>query len=466
MKKTYFILSVLFISLGCGLNGNDATSTAQTISSHETFVIRHPGWVKNATIYEVNLRQHTPQGTINAFIQDLDRIKNLGVDILWFMPVNPIGQLNRKGSLGSYYSVKDYKEFNPEFGSMADFKNMVKIAHSKGMYVILDWVANHTAWDNQWITDHPDWYTHDASGKIIPPVADWSDVADLNYNNKDMRAAMIDAMKFWVKECDIDGYRCDVAMEVPTDFWDQARAELDQIKPVFMLAEAEQKDHHLKAFDMCYGWEFLHLMNGIAKGEKSPNDIDQYVTKKSTEFPKSTIHMYFTTNHDENTWNGTGPERYGKARNLYDVLAFTIGGMPLIYSGQEGNEMHPDGKPHRYRFFEKDTINFNQYTNSNLYQTLLKAHHEIPALWNGADGGTFNRIHTSNSKIYAYSRVKGESQVIVMLNFNEAPQSTSFTDVIPSGIFNSIFDGKGLALYATGNAQIKGYGYQVFVKEK
>ena len=454
------------IMTSCGTqSGMDYTATAKTISSYETNVLRHPNWSKNATIYEVNLRQHTSQGTFAAFEKDLNRIDSLGVDILWFMPINPIGELNRKGSLGSYYSVRDYKGINPEFGTFADFKRLVDKAHSLGMYVIVDWVANHTAWDHPWMESHPEWYTKDGNGKVIPPVADWSDVADLNYDQPALRAEMIECMKFWVKEANIDGFRCDVAMMIPTDFWEQARAALDQIKPVFMLAEAEQKDHHLKAFDMCYGWEFLHLMNGIAKGEKSVDEIENYISKRDNEFPKSTIHMYFTTNHDENTWNGTGGERYGNARNVYDVLAFTIGGMPLIYSGQEGGEIHKNGTPHRYKFFDKDTIQFNQYHNSSLYKTLLKAHHEVPALWNGEEGGQFKRIHTSNNRVYAFSRTKGESQVVVMLNFTSVPQSTSFTDEIPTGTFNSIFDDKGMALYVSGNAQLPAYGYQVFVKK-
>jgi len=466
MKKLLFSLLAASLLMSCGhQNGLDYTATASLISSHETNVLRHPNWIKNATIYEVNLRQHTPQGNFAAFEKDLTRLDSLGVDILWLMPINPIGQLNRKGSLGSYYSVKDYKGINPEYGTLADFKRMVDKAHSLGMYVIVDWVANHTAWDHPWITQHPEWYTKDANGTIVPPVADWSDVADLNYDQPALRNEMIDCMKYWIKEANIDGYRCDVAMMVPTDFWESARAALDSIKPVFMLAEAEQKDHHLKAFDMCYGWEFLHLMNSIAKGEKSVDEIETYIAKSNTEFPKSTIHMYFTTNHDENTWNGTGGERYGDARNVYDVLAYTIGGMPLIYSGQEGGEVNRLGKAHRYKFFDKDTIFFNDYKNSALYTTLLKAHHDIPALWNGEAGGQFKRIHTSNKRVYSYSLNKGESQVVVMLNFTSAPQSTSFTDEIPSGNFNSIFDGKGMALYTSGNTQLPAYGYQVFVKK-
>jgi glycosidase len=463
--KLIFILGFSFLLFSCGNNGNkDSTATATIIGSSETFVLRHPTWSKNATIYEVNVRQHTPSGTFKALELDLPRLQSLGIDILWIMPINPIGQLNRKGSLGSYYSVKDYRSVNPEYGNLGDFKSLVDHAHSLGMHVIIDWVANHTSWDHSWITEHPDWYVHDSNGAIVSPVADWSDVADLNYDNKELRAEMIESMKFWITECGIDGFRCDVAMMVPTDFWDTVRKELDQIKPVFMLAEAEQRDHHLKAFDMCYSWEFLHIMNEMAKKHTDFEAIDQYLAKQDTAFPKSAIHMYFTTNHDENTWNGTGSERYGSARKVYDVLAFTLSGMPLLYSGQENNELDLNGKPHRYLFFDKDTIQFNNYPLQTFYSQLLKAHHECPALWNGEEGGTFQRLHSSNENIYAFTRKKGNSQVVVLLNFSSKSQQITLTDEAPDGVFNSIFDNKGLALYTQGNEPLGPYGYQVFIK--
>jgi glycosidase len=339
MKNKLFVLLAVALT-SCGVTKNqDYTSEAKQIGYSETKVVRHPSWSKNATIYEVNVRQHTAAGTFAALEKDLPRIDSLGVDILWLMPINPIGQLNRKGSLGSYYSVKNYTGVNPEFGTTEDFKRLVNKAHELGMYVILDWVANHTAWDHSWVLQHPEWYTHDANGNIVPPVPDWSDVADLNYDNVELRKEMIRAMEYWVRDCGIDGYRCDVAMNVPTEFWNDARAALDAIKPVFMLAEAEQKDHHLKAFDMSYSWELMGIMNAVAKGEKSLYAFDEYMAKSDTAFQKSAYRMGFTTNHDENTWNGTGGERYGVKRKLFDVLSFTLQGMPLVYTSQEGGEV-------------------------------------------------------------------------------------------------------------------------------
>jgi cyclomaltodextrinase / maltogenic alpha-amylase / neopullulanase len=277
---------------------------------------------------------------------------------------------------------------------------------------------------------------------------------------------MIDAMKFWVREYDIDGYRCDVAMMVPTDFWNAARASLDSIKPVFMLAEAEQKDHHLQAFDMSYSWEFLHIMNSIAKGEKSLIAIDEYVARQDTAFPRSAYRMYFTTNHDENTWNGTGGERYGKARQVFDVLSFTLGGMPLVYSGQEGGEAYEDGSPHRLRFFDKDTVRWNNYPYADFYGRLLKAHRDNPALWNGEHGGSFTRIPTSQGeKIYAFIRRKDQNEVIVLLNFSEQPLKIDFTGEMPQGEFESIFDSNRLSLYTKGELPLPPHGYQVLVKK-
>lgn len=210
-----------------------------------------PEWVKNAVIYEVNVRQYTPEGTFNAFTEHLPRLKTLGVDILWFMPVNPIGVKNRKGPLGSYYSVKDYTAVNPEFGTMEDFRRLVEQVHEQGMYAIIDWVPNHTAWDHRWTKEHPDWYKQDEKGEFVSPF-DWTDVIQLDYDNEEMRQEMIEEMIFWIRESDIDGYRCDVAHMVPVDFWDEARKELDKVKPVFMLAESDQYFLHKNAFDMTY----------------------------------------------------------------------------------------------------------------------------------------------------------------------------------------------------------------------
>lgn len=467
MKKLFLSFSAASVLLSsCGVSRNtDFTSEAKQVGYYETKVIRHPEWSKNATIYEVNVRQHTPQGTFAALEKDLNRIDSLGVDILWLMPIYPIGQINRKGSLGSYYSVKDYRGINSEFGTAEDFRRLVKKAHELGMHVILDYVANHTSWDHPWVTQHPDWYSKDANGNMMPPVPDWADVVKLDYNNTAMRKEMIDCMAYWLKEFDVDGFRCDVAMMVPTDFWNECRTALDQVKPVFMLAEAEQKDHHFKAFDMSYGWEFLHIMNDIAAGKQGIGAIETYMAKQDTAFQKSAYRMYFTTNHDENTWNGTGGERYGAKRKLFDVLSFTIGGMPLVYTSQEGGEVDKWGNPKRLKFFDKDTAYYNNYVNSDLYRRLLTVHHENPALWNGEFGGDFKRIHTSNDDVlFAFVRTNGDRQVVVLLNFSDKPAVFNFTDDAPEGDFRSVLNSETFALYSKNQKALAPYGYQVFSK--
>ena len=258
----------------------------------------HPSWTRDAAIYEVNIRQFTPSGTFEEFETHLPRLKKLGVDILWLMPIHPIGVENRKGSLGSYYSVKDYLAVNPEYGTMEEFKALVEEIHDQGMYVILDWVANHCAWDNPLVTEHPDWFTKDSTGHMVPPVPDWSDVVDFNYDNPELRTWMIDALRFWVRETDIDGYRCDVAGMVPQEFWNEARAELDKIKPVFMLAEDENPAHHERAFDMTYSWELHHLLVRIAKGDTTAAALWTYFDRDIERYGNDAYRMLFTDNHD------------------------------------------------------------------------------------------------------------------------------------------------------------------------
>ncbi len=323
-----FVAAALVVLNSCSSNGSEKSVTNGKVEQ-----IKHPEWSKNLSIYEVNIRQFTPEGTFNAFIPHLPRLKELGADILWIMPINPIGELNRKGSLGSYYSISDYLTLNPEFGIDEDFKNLIKTAHENDLYVIIDWVANHSAWDNPLVNEHPEWYQKDTTGKMISPY-DWTDVVAFDYSNRQMNDYMLNAMKFWVTEYDIDGYRCDVAGMVPDTFWLRVRTELDKIKPVFMLAEDEAPRHHA-AFDMTYGWEFHHVMNDIYKGEKNANDIEKYLHKNDSLYPSDAYRMYFITNHDENSWNGTEFERLGEGVKAFFVLTATVPGMPLIYSGQE-----------------------------------------------------------------------------------------------------------------------------------
>ncbi len=413
MKNTiYSILTIAFLLsiFGC----QNPTTKVVSSQNEESHIKTMPEWAKDAVIYEVNIRQHTESGTFNEFTNDIPRLKELGIDILWIMPIQEIGVDNRKGTMGSYYSIKDYTKTNPEFGSIEDFKNLVQTAHDNGMYVILDWVANHTAWDHVWTGTNPEFYTKDSSGNFIPPVEDWGDVIDLNYENTDMQEAMIADMKFWINETDIDGFRCDVAEMVPTKFWNKARAELDKAKPVFMLAEAEQAEHHDAAFDMSYSWWLLHGMNQIARGEKDVTELDTILTWEKENFPEGSIKMRFTTNHDENSWNGTVFERYGEGNLCFSVLCYTLPGMPLLYSGQEA------GLDHRLDFFEKDYIDWSDIVYEDFYESMNKLKKDNPALWNGEYGGDMEIIKCQkNFPVFAFTRTKGDNEILVVLNLSD-----------------------------------------------
>ena len=408
--KNLFLVSLSIVLFSCSNQSNNEVS-------QETDV-----WHKNATIYEVNVRQFTPEGTFNAFLPHIDRIHNMGIDILWFMPIHPIGEVNRKGGLGSYYSVKDYKGVNPEHGTTTDFKAVVDKAHSLGMKVLIDWVANHSAFDNPW-AENKDWYTLDSLGNLQPPLGtDWWDVADLNYDNNDMRLAMIDAMQYWVEEFDIDGFRCDVASWVPNDFWKQAIDSLNLIKPMFMQAEGEDPSLHQAGFQMTYTWEYMHITNEIAQGKMTFKDLDNLMAKEDTNFSQEAYRLYFTTNHDENSWKGDVFERYGKTHLLQAILAFTIDGMPLLYSGQEA------GLNKRLAFFEKDTIEWGDYAYADFYSSLLKLNKSHRALWNGKYGGKFSKIEMDDSDLYCYKRVVGEDKVMVFLNFSKSNKTINLNE--------------------------------------
>ncbi len=415
MKKILSLALSLSLLTACqnpGPKNTDQANSDSTQVADNQNIDEQDDWLNGANIYEVNIRQYTPEGTIQAFSEHLDRLQELGVKILWMMPIQPIGEKNRKGGLGSYYSIKDYTAVNPNFGSLEDFKAMVEMAHDRDMKVILDWVANHTAWDHHWIEEHPDWYTQNEAGEIIAPVEDWSDVADLNYNNPSMRDAMREAMGFWLKEANIDGFRCDVAMMVPMEFWNKTRDYLDSIKPVFMLAEAEGTEFHAKAFDMTYGWEPHHIMNEMAKGEMGFADMVEYLEKQE-QYPADAMRMYFTTNHDENSWNGTIEERMGANGLNYFVMATTLPKtMPLIYSGQEV------GLNKRLAFFEKDTIDWSDKSLQAFYQKMLRIKAEHPCLKNGAEQASFETGEISDDLI-VYSRKKGDHELIVYLNMTD-----------------------------------------------
>ena len=401
-----------------------------------------PEWAETAVIYEANLRQGTQGRTLKSMSDELPRLKQLGVDIVWLMPIHPISELNRKGTLGSYYAVKDYKAVNPEFGTLDDFKDFVKRAHALGIKVILDEVCNHTGCDNSWVTENPGLYARNEKGEMFGPF-DWTDTYKLDYSNPATRAAMLDALKFWVKECDIDGYRCDVAMEVPTDFWEEARPQLEAIKPVFMLAEAAKPELTSKAFNADYAWPMKDVFNAIAAtkgvnsyakehGQKLPVvnalAIDSLLQAQELSYPQGSIRMNMVTNHDLNSWEGTEFERYGRGLGAFAVLSCTLPGMPMMYTGQEVGFNHP------FEFFEIDTVQPDYKANefTTFYTMLNSLKHNHPALRAGKRGGKMVRHMTQSPDIYAFSRVLPEDEVMVIINMSDEPQPLKWKGKAPS----------------------------------
>ena len=426
------VLVVLFMSVAIIL----WACIGKKKETHRNTAVVHSEWSKGSVIYEVNIRQYTPDGTFKALEKHLPRLKEMGIDILWLMPVNPIGVTNRKGTLGSYYSISDYLDVNPEYGTMNDFKNLVKKIHELGMKVIIDWVANHTSWDNNLIKEHPEWYTHDASGNIIAPVKDWTDVADLNYDQPGLREYMKNALIFWVKEADVDGFRCDVAGMVPIEFWNYAVPEVEKIKPVFMLAEDEGPKMHDTAFDMTYSWEVYHLMNDIVKGKRTAEVFDSLFHQEASEFAPDAYRMRFTSNHDENSWNGSEYERMGDAALAFAAFDFVIPGMPLIYSGQES------AFNKRLKFFDKDTIDWGDYKLNRFYTTLIKAKKANLALWNGTAGAPMVKLNSgSNKEVYAFTREKENNKIVAIFNFSGIPQEIKIEDKNLSGTYQDLLCG-------------------------
>ncbi len=417
MKKALFIVSLIILA-SCKTETKDIQSNNNTMDS--IMPISNES-LENAVIYEANIRQYSPEGTFAKFTEDIPKLKELGVKIIWVMPIYPISTTKSKGTLGSYYAISDYTKVNPEFGNLDDVKNLVNTAHKNGMYVILDWVANHTGWDHVWLKSHPEYYTKDEKGEITHTVGtDWTDVADLNYDNKEMRTEMLEDMKYWLKEADIDGFRCDVAGMVPLDFWENTVTELKKIKPVFMLAEAWEPNLLENAFDMDYGWDTHHRMNAIAQAKETVKNWDERMAQIDTLYQKDDILMNFVTNHDENSWSGTVKERLGDASQVMLALSYCAPGMPLIYSGQE-YDMNK-----RLRFFEKDTIS---KIKGNVWPLLVKLgelKNNNKALNGGKNAASYKKINTSDNKnILIFSREKEGDKLTFMANLSN--KEVSFT---------------------------------------
>lgn len=415
-------------------------------------------WSKNLTIYEVNLRQYTNSGTFREFKEHLPRLKDLGVGILWFMPLQPIGEKERKGTLGSYYSISDYLAIDPLYGTMDEFRDLVNKIHSMGMYVILDWVANHTSWDNELTKSHPDFYTHTEQGGFKPPFPEWADVIELNYQNPKLREYMVDCMKFWLKYTGIDGFRCDMANLVPTDFWQFAREEINKVQQVFMLAEAEQWELLDNAFDAVYNWNIFHAMNDIAKGKKSVWDLSSMINKEIYQFPSHAYQMLFISNHDENSWNGSEIERLGYSLETFGVLYFTLPGIPLIYSGQEA------GFYKRLSFFDKDEIEWKEDKMFPFYSKLIDLKKSNEALWNGSYGGELILLVTNNGgNVIAYIRQKGSHRVLVILNLTGYDQFAHLNDSRIEGNYSDVFTADKYTIYDDYYFRLSSWGYKVLI---
>ena len=485
-KISFIWIAVLLVVIIFIFSCRDSLkNTLNTSTSFEK--PRVPDWHKNAVIYEVNLRHFTKENTFKSFEAHIPRLKEMGIDILWFMPVNPVSLKNRKGELGSPYSVGDYYKTNPEFGTMDDFKHMVQAIHDAGMYIIIDWVPNHTGWDNPWITEHPDWYSKDKDGNIIDPIDyntgkpwGWTDVADLNFDNAEMRLGMIDALRYWINETGIDGYRMDVAHGVPVDFWAQCADSLYAIKPLFMLSEGEVPAIvNNGTFIADYGWEMHHIFNQIASSQganrkKSANvvqgnvkegekkvvkktalDIDSILSKKSEQYQKG-YQMQFTSNHDENSWAGTEFSRMGDGHKAFAVLTATFNGIPLLYTGQES------AMDKQLEFFKKDSIPWGEYSYASFYKTLFDLKHRNKALWNGNQGGKLMKISTGNDEnIYSFVREKDGDKVVVVINLSSQKQKAILAGGLAAGKYTDVFSGSNKEIKEGENIELNAWEYVV-----
>lgn len=419
-------------------------------------------WAHKTNIYEVNVRQYTPAGTFTAFGRELPRLKEMGVKTLWFMPVTPIAQKNKKGSLGSYYACSDYTAINPEFGTAEDFKTLVKQAHEMGFKVIVDWVANHTGWDHRWTTEHPEYYLKDSATRDFKIASGMEDIIELDFSKPVLRKAMIEAMEYWVDNFDIDGFRCDLASWVELDFWKEARKELDAKKPLFWLGEFDElsEPKYGEAFDASYTWTWMHRAKDFYQDNMELDSL-YTVLKKYDDLGDSTMRTWFTTNHDENSWNGTEYEKYGDMAKALAVFSVTWNGIPLLYGGQE----LPNKK--RIRFFDKDTIHWTGvYELQGFYKALLSLHSDHPALRAGDPTVQTFRLKTSDPKhVFAYLRKQGEREVLVVLNLSATDKLRfDIIDEKVKGIYQNIFSGAANDFTAAKSFEMQAWEYVVYEK--
>ncbi|WP_353401458.1 alpha-amylase family glycosyl hydrolase [Duganella hordei] len=421
---------------------------------------QHAEWTKNASIYQINTRQFTPQGTFLAAEQQLPRLKELGVDILWLMPIHPIGQAKRKGALGSPYAVRDYMAVNPEFGTLDDFRHFVTAAHGLGLHVILDWVGNHTSWDNVLRTSHPEWYEKDYKGNAHPtPWYDWDDIIDLDYTQPGLRRYMTQAMTYWVREAGVDGYRADAAGLIPQDFWDNASRELRAIKPVFMLAEWESRDMHAYAFDASYAWSWWDGLRAVAEGKADATSLYTYYAWNQKFYPKQAYRMLYTTNHDKNAWDGTEFEIFGPAVDAAIAFSFVSEGMPMIYNGQEA------GNHKRLAFFERDAIQWQPSPYEALYKNLLSLKKRNTALWNGEWGATMLQVPNDAPKqVFSFVRQNAKDKVFAVFNLSGKVVQAGFSGDLHAGAYRDFGTGETVRVDSGSRFDMAPWSYRILIK--
>ncbi|MBC7887521.1 MAG: alpha amylase C-terminal domain-containing protein [Ferruginibacter sp.] len=459
MKSTWLFIISGILLLGCNNNTQSSSETKKDLSK---MTFKKAGWINNTDVYEVNLRQYSKEGTFNAFLEELPRLKEMGVSTLWFMPITPIAQKNKKGSLGSQYACSDYTAINPEFGTLEDFKQFVKKAHDMGFKVIIDWVANHTGWDHVWTKTYPDYFEKDSATNDFKVASGMDDIIELDYKNPALRKAMIDAMKYWVTECDIDGYRCDLAFWVELDFWLEARTELEKIKTLFWLAENDPLDNpsYYQAFDACYTWTWMHKTEEFYKNSQDIKILDTVLHRYDSVGGKDGIKLWFTTNHDENSWNGTEYEKYGDAAKAFAVHSFTWGGIPLIYNGQELPNMK------RLKFFDKDVIEWDGKNQlHDFYKTLSNLRKTNPALRAGDETATTTRLKTNAANnVIAYLRKNGQREVLVLLNMSKQMVHCLVEDEQLTGNFTDVFSKSNHDFTAQKSFDMQPWAYLVYEK--
>lgn len=424
--------------------------------------IEPAAWTRDAVLYQMNTRQFTAEGTFAAAQKHLPRLADMGVDIIWLMPIHPVGELNRKGSLGSPYAVRDYRAVNPEFGSEAEFRAFVDEAHRLGMKVILDWVANHSAFDNPLTASHPDWYTRSPEGALMPPVGtDWSDVADLDYSQPGLRQYMTESLVYWVREFGIDGYRADVAGFVPLDFWETARAELDKVKPVFLLAEWEQRDLHARAFDATYAWKWKEAMQRTAREGGGASAMRGYYAEQAETWPHAALRMVYTDNHDQNSWDGVASAIYGPAYEAAIALSFVGGGLPLIYNGQEAD------LDRQLAFFEKDPISWREGRHDRLFRRLIALKTEARALHNGRFGAPMLDVpNSAAADVYSFTRGGIGDRVFAVFNLSPRTHAVRFEQARHHGRYTDVMSGTAASFAGSETLDLAPWSYRIFRESK